>query len=303
MTIKFWLWRLMIVIIIFTLISSAAPVQADSPTPNKIFYGRAIAQTPIYHIIGNLITPIKSVRDLTYDPAYMESVFAFDGEIRIAGKTWYHIHPEWYKQKFTPLPLWTMYQNQYLPADHIEVLRTEDFTPIHPEVENKWIEINLEKQELTAYEGNEVILVIPVSAGRVKGWTTEGTFDVCLKMPARHMQGEDFDTNGIPWVVYFDCKKKGLAIHGAPWQTQNFGQPLSHGCVRVPYERTIILENDQVISPAEWLFRWTTPYFEYDGRNRAIWASSNNLGTLVIIHSGNLAPPGLMLQTKLKSLR
>jgi lipoprotein-anchoring transpeptidase ErfK/SrfK len=49
---------------------------------------------------------------------------------------------------------------------------------------------------------------------------------------------------GVPWTSYFT--EDGQAFHGTYWH-QNFGTPMSHGCVNM---RT---------SEALWLFRWATP--------------------------------------------
>jgi len=66
------------------------------------------------------------------------------------------------------------------------------------------------------------------------------------------MQGPDFDLPGVPYVMYFDFW--GDAIHGAYWHDR-FGQPMSCGCIN--------MDNRD----AEWLFRWTTPYFSLDKTN------------------------------------
>jgi len=45
----------------------------------------------------------------------------------------------------------------------------------------------------------------------------------------------------VPWVMYFH--NSGNAIHGAYWHN-NFGAPMSHGCVNLP------------LDVAEFLFGW-----------------------------------------------
>lgn len=46
----------------------------------------------------------------------------------------------------------------------------------------------------------------------------------------------------VPWVMYFT--DEGHALHGTYWH-QNFGYPMSHGCVNLP------------LDVAEWMFGWT----------------------------------------------
>jgi lipoprotein-anchoring transpeptidase ErfK/SrfK len=51
------------------------------------------------------------------------------------------------------------------------------------------------------------------------------------------MTGADYDTPDVPWTMYYSG---GFAIHGAYWHN-NFGTPVSHGCVnlRVPEAKAL----------------------------------------------------------------
>jgi len=62
---------------------------------------------------------------------------------------------------------------------------------------------------------------------------------------------------------------QGYAIHGAYWHN-NFGRPMSHGCVNAP------------ISQVGHLFEWSGPVIPL-GHN-AVKASVDNPGTGVFIH-------------------
>jgi lipoprotein-anchoring transpeptidase ErfK/SrfK len=55
------------------------------------------------------------------------------------------------------------------------------------------------------------------------------------------MQGQDYDVPDVPYTMYYSGN---YAIHGAYWHNQ-FGTPVSHGCVNV------------AVDHAEWLFNWT----------------------------------------------
>ncbi len=55
--------------------------------------------------------------------------------------------------------------------------------------------------------------------------------------------GEYYNVPEVPSVMYFT--DVGHAIHGAYWHN-NFGTPMSHGCVNLP------------LDVAEWLYRWAS---------------------------------------------
>lgn len=140
---------------------------------------------------------------------------------------------------------------------------TEDeITPIHPEVENKKIIVNVNLQSLSCYEGNNEVYFCQVSTGRkldeygnpVDEWTTSpGTYWIWRKLISLHMSGGEtgagWDTMAIPWTSLFGGT--GIAIHGTFWHN-DFGTRKSHGCVNT-------LPED-----AKWIFRWTTPEVAYN---------------------------------------
>jgi lipoprotein-anchoring transpeptidase ErfK/SrfK len=98
----------------------------------------------------------------------------------------------------------------------------------------KWIEVDLSDQMLTAWQGDNIVLQHLVSTGK-EGWRTlPGTFAVYLKYEETRMKGgrgdDIYDTPDVPWTMYYSG---GFAIHGAYWHN-NFGTPVSHGCVNLP---------------------------------------------------------------------
>lgn len=101
----------------------------------------------------------------------------------------------------------------------------------------KWIEIDISDQKLTAWQGDAPVFETIVSTGK-PGWRTlPGTFAVYRKYEATRMTGPDYDTPDVPWTMYYSG---GFAIHGAYWHN-NFGVPVSHGCVnlRVPEAKAL----------------------------------------------------------------
>lgn len=137
--------------------------------------------------------------------------------------------------------------------------------------EEKWVEISLDEQKLRAWEGNKVVQEFPISSGR---WspTPAGTFNIWYKTRNQVMSGGSKELGtyyflpNVPNNMFF---YKGYAIHGAYWHN-NFGQPMSHGCVNSP------------LSSVAQLFDWTGPVLPA-GVN-ALRASADNPGTRVYVH-------------------
>lgn len=103
----------------------------------------------------------------------------------------------------------------------------------------RYIDIDLSSQVLTAYENGLPIFQSMVSTGLSGTPTPVGTFAVNYKLASQRMTGPGYDLPGVPWVMYFT--NRGHAIHGTYWHN-NFGSPMSHGCVNLP------------TSNAQWLY-------------------------------------------------
>ena len=101
----------------------------------------------------------------------------------------------------------------------------------------KWIEIDISDQKLTAWQGDVPVFETIVSTGKPGYRTLPGTFAVYRKYEETRMVGADYDTPDVPWTMYYSG---GFAIHGAYWHN-NFGTPVSHGCVnlRVPEAKAL----------------------------------------------------------------
>lgn len=106
----------------------------------------------------------------------------------------------------------------------------------------RWIDIDLSDQRLTAYEGNKSVFSALISGGLPRTPTVTGKFRVYSKLVSTRMSGPGYDLPGVPYTMYF---YKGYAIHGTYWHN-NFGHPMSHGCVNM---RT---------QDAAWLFNWAS---------------------------------------------
>jgi len=101
----------------------------------------------------------------------------------------------------------------------------------------RWIEVDLSEQTLTAWQGETAVLHTLISSGRTEYPTVRGTYPVRVKLPLERMIGPGYDTPDVPWTMYFF---RGYAIHGAYWHN-NFGTPVSHGCVNMRVEEAKLL--------------------------------------------------------------
>jgi len=200
----------------------------------------------------------------TNPPIYYESLHWIDAvETGPDGNAWYRILDD--------LDSNVKY---YLPAGHLRPIPAEDFSPLSPDVppEGKRLEVNLSTQTLTALEYDKPVFQTRISSGIPGGpsgpklistTTPNGDFHIFSKMPSKHM-GYSFFTQGkggnlladadgyvlpgVPWTCFFT--DVGHAFHGTYWH-ENFGAPMSHGCVNMRTEE------------AKWLFRWTYPVFDF----------------------------------------
>ncbi len=101
----------------------------------------------------------------------------------------------------------------------------------------KKIDVDLSAQTLSYYYGDHLVGTIKISSGIARLPTPRGTFQVLEKIPVKNYAGRN--PNGtryyLPdtkWNLKFSSL--GYYIHGAYWHN-NFGHPMSHGCVNVSY--------------------------------------------------------------------
>ncbi len=108
----------------------------------------------------------------------------------------------------------------------------------------RWIEVNLSTQYLIAWQGDAVFLETYISSGRPGFDTPTGTFFINSKIPSENMEGviggEYYNVPEVPDTMYFT--NVGHAIHGTYWHN-NFGTPMSHGCINVPMGTSNTLYN------------------------------------------------------------
>jgi lipoprotein-anchoring transpeptidase ErfK/SrfK len=97
----------------------------------------------------------------------------------------------------------------------------------------KWIEVDLSTQTLTMYLDNTVVAQYLISSGKAATPTAIGEGRIYAKYPVQTMtgtiNGEYYYVPNIKWVSYF---YGGEAFHGTYWH-DNFGHPMSHGCINM----------------------------------------------------------------------
>jgi len=95
--------------------------------------------------------------------------------------------------------------------------------------QRRWIQVDLSRQRLIAWEGNKAVFGVIVSTGKKSTPTPTGVFNIYTKLKKTRMKGEDYDVKDVPHTMYY---QGGYGIHGAYWHN-NFGTPVSHGCVNL----------------------------------------------------------------------
>lgn len=94
----------------------------------------------------------------------------------------------------------------------------------------KQIIVDLSDSRIYAYEDGLLVRNVVVSTGLPATPTVQGDFTVYSRIRSQTMSGPGYYLPNVEWVQYF---YQGYAIHGTYWHN-NFGQPMSHGCVNLP---------------------------------------------------------------------
>lgn len=172
------------------------------------------------------------------------------------------------------------------PAATVAFWNSQEITPLTALAENltgdekqvlgvatgeRWIEVDLSEQKLTAHQGDTVFLESPISSG-LSFPTPPGEYFIWYKIRFTKMEGGSqanktyYNLPNVPYTMFFH---NGYAVHGTYWHN-NFGQRMSHGCVNTP---TPI---------AEKLFYWAGPQLPPD--KAYVRSTPDNPGTKVIVH-------------------
>jgi hypothetical protein len=168
------------------------------------------------------------------------------------GKVLYRINPNYYGGLDQLLA----------PAEAMRAIHPDELIPIHPDNGEKTIRIDINRQTLSCFEGKTEVFHCRVATGAiydmygniVDNWATPiGAHRVTRKYVSLQMSGgttgAPYDLPGIGWATIFATG--GVAIHSTFWHN-NFGDPMSHGCVNATPQ------------DAKWIFLWSSPTIAYD---------------------------------------
>jgi lipoprotein-anchoring transpeptidase ErfK/SrfK len=104
--------------------------------------------------------------------------------------------------------------------------------PPAPTATGRSILVSISNQRIYAYENGALVHSHLTSTGLPDTPTVLGDYNVYVKHTATDMSGPGYYLPGVPYTMYF---YQGYAIHGTYWHN-NFGRPMSHGCVNLPVE-------------------------------------------------------------------
>ncbi len=169
---------------------------------------------------------------------------------------------------------WLRLEDGWIRAD--EVRRWERVSP--PEgmtASQKWIDVDLDEQILTMYEGADPVFVTLVTTGRGgESRTPVGTYEIGRKkgigdMKSRQGVRRPYFVGDVPWIQFFH---EGFALHSTYWHNK-FGKKGSHGCVNMS------------LKDAARLFAWTTPEVPAGWNWRFLRESERGRGTTIVLRS------------------
>lgn len=142
----------------------------------------------------------------------------------------------------------------------------------------KWIDVDLTRQQLVAFEGRKPVFATLISSGRRNPQDKEhdfptppGSYRIREKHVTTTMDGDvasdgPYSIEDVPWVMYF---QGSYALHGAFWH-DSFGNMRSHGCVNLSPE------------DARTLFGWADPQLPVGWHG--VFSKDDASGSRVIVH-------------------
>ncbi len=239
----------------------------------QIHYNTPLSNIPETKLLSEVTVPITQA--YRYDQwdgwvpifkLYYSSIQWITGiETGPDGKAWYIVQNEADKSA-----------QYFVPTVQLHPIYPEEIIPLSPGVPigKKHIDVNISTQTLTCSEYDSAVFTALVSTGVTGMDTPDGNFNINDKLPSRNMSttsrlaDDIIPLVGVPWCSFFT--EEGHAFHGTYWH-DNFGVPMSHGCVNMRNE------------DAKWLFRWCLPSSGFDQIDKQT-LDTKGLGTTVNIH-------------------
>lgn len=124
-------------------------------------------------------------------------------------------------------------EDAWVDAIHMRVAEKTAPPPL-TESGERWIDLDLDRQVLVAYDGETPVYATLVSSGSKKYPSETGVFRVWVKFSETDMTGQmgdeaPYSVATVPWTQFY---AKDLALHTAYWHDK-FGKPVSHGCINL----------------------------------------------------------------------
>jgi lipoprotein-anchoring transpeptidase ErfK/SrfK len=129
----------------------------------------------------------------------------------------------------TPLPTETPKPTEKKPEPTKTNLPVNVSVPAGISADERWIDIDLSDQRLYSYKGAKLVKSFVVSTGTWQHPTVTGQYRIYAMYRYSTMAGPGYYLPDVPYAMYF---YKGYSIHGTYWHN-NFGVPMSHGCVNM----------------------------------------------------------------------
>ncbi|MDT8306009.1 MAG: L,D-transpeptidase family protein [Anaerolineae bacterium] len=218
---------------------AGAVAQAVTTTPTSV---KAVATEAATVIRGQFLP--RSVAAATATPEATGTPLAFPVHRKVSSAS-SDPRPTW---TVTPSPTPTATATPTVAPTFVSVSTAPQpvVRPAGVGPDERWIDVNLTQQRLVAYEGDVPVFETLVSSGTWNHPTVTGQFRVWLRFTSQTMDGRRLGYNyyleNVPYVMYFF---EDYALHGTYWHN-NFGTPMSHGCVNLP------------TPAAEWIFNWSS---------------------------------------------
>ena len=96
-------------------------------------------------------------------------------------------------------------------------------------LDGRQVIVDLSDSRTYAFENGQSVKDVLVSTGLPATPTVIGDFTVYHRLRSQTMSGPGYSLPNVEFVQYF---YQGYALHGTYWHN-NFGQPMSHGCVNM----------------------------------------------------------------------
>ncbi|MEP7051457.1 MAG: L,D-transpeptidase [Pseudomonadota bacterium] len=215
------------------------PMQALNPVAPFAFHGRKLTDTlNVAWVVGTNVLGSRAPngpRDRALKLAPFQELSVLERR-ELAGHHWYrYAENAWVGDRDARAPTSAVLPSELRPGE-------------------RWLDVDIASQILTAYVGERPEFATLTSTGRGNEGselaTPRGIHRIWVKLRTSNMDNlddesaaENYAIQAVPWVMYFE---RGYGLHGTFWH-HAFGTKHSHGCVNLtPLD-------------AEHLFTWTSP--------------------------------------------